>query len=263
LHQKLVEVEVGGLQQLHRPCCDGEWMESVLTRQSDQQQQLGIRVDGQLAAIALIDEATIDTLDVGLANLKAIGVETLLFSGDTSERVARLGIKSAAGNLSPKAKAKRVSALQDQGQTVLFVGDGINDSAAMVVANASIALASGADLAQVVADASWYGQDLRSIAAAIQACRTTVSKLRTTLWFAVGYNSLGMLIAALGLLHPVMAAVLMLGSSLFVVIRAAEIATTDSDLRIFNPTASNTRLDIHSDEKTERGSLIPSNGVSV
>jgi cation transport ATPase len=124
--------------------------------------------------------------------------------------------------MTPDDKVAAVVELRRQGRHVLFIGDGVNDAAAMSQADASISVADGSALAVEASDISWHGHDLRNIPAAIQIARRSVGRLRRALIFAITYNTIGMLIAAAGWLHPVVAVLLMMGSSLTVVLHAAD-----------------------------------------
>ncbi|QDV08106.1 Copper-transporting P-type ATPase [Planctomycetes bacterium Poly30] len=218
-----VGVEVGRLDRLHRPCCDAEFLLVVRARERAGQQPLAIRVDGQLVAVALVEEVTIDTFDDGLLRLRALGVDVKVYSGDRGSRVERLGVADAFGAMTPDDKAREVRALRAAGHEVLFVGDGVNDVGAMGDATASMAVADGAGMALESADIVWHGGDLRSVEAGIVIARRSVQRLRRALLFAVTYNSAGMVLAALGWLHPVLAVLLMTASSLTVVLHAADL----------------------------------------
>jgi Cu2+-exporting ATPase/Cu+-exporting ATPase len=216
------DVEVGRLSELHRPCCDGELLSLLDQTLESGQQAIAIRVDGNLEAAAIVAEAPIDTLDEGIRQIESLGLAIEVFSGDQGDRVRKLGIKSATGGMTPDDKMTAVSHLRDQGRRVLFIGDGVNDAAAMSRADASISVADGSAIAAEASDISWHGHDLRDIPAAIEIARRSVARLRRALVFAITYNTIGMLIAAAGWLHPVVAVLLMMGSSLTVVIHAAD-----------------------------------------
>ncbi|MGF1634141.1 MAG: HAD family hydrolase, partial [Phycisphaerae bacterium] len=160
-----------------------------------------------------------------------------VLSGDTGERIERLRGKRGTsplasgravcveGGLTPQEKLDRVNALKAEGRRVLFVGDGINDAAAMAAADVGIATAEGSALAGETAQIVWAGladgpRDVRAIVQAISVCRQTVATLRGNLRIAAAYNAVGMSVAAAGWLHPVFAVVVMLASSLLVTLRA-------------------------------------------
>jgi P-type E1-E2 ATPase len=122
--------------------------------------------------------------------------------------------------LTPQEKQGRVRELITAGRCVAFVGDGVNDAAAMSAAQASIVMQTGAELARAAAMAVFAGDDLRFLPRAIRVARSARRSIHTNLWFAAAYNAAGMALAAAGMLHPVAAALLMAGSSAFVSIRA-------------------------------------------
>jgi hypothetical protein len=119
--------------------------------------------------------------------------------------------------LLPEQKAELVRAMQRAERKVLFFGDGMNDSSAMACATASIALVSGADLTREVATVQLFGENLAAIP---WARRQALRVIRGNLWFAACYNAVGILLAVGGVLHPVVAAILMTVSSVTVTWRA-------------------------------------------
>ena len=219
-----IEVEVGRLSELNRPCCDKDFLENVHQLQEPGQQAIAIRVDGELVAAALVHETMIDTLEEGIFQIRSLGITVKLFSGDSCDRVDRLGIADSVSGMTPEEKASEVQSLCNSGRRVLFIGDGVNDAVAMSHATASIAVADGSAIATEFSDLVWHGQDLRHVADGIQIARRSVSRLQQSLVFAVVYNTIGMMIAISGWLHPIVAVLLMMGSSLTVILRAADMA---------------------------------------
>jgi P-type E1-E2 ATPase len=124
------------------------------------------------------------------------------------------------GGLSPEQKRARVGNLGREGRMVLFAGDGLNDASAMGAAAAALAVCGGSDLARAAAMATCAGDDLRMLPEAVRVARRVVRGVRGNLLFAAGYNVTGMALAAAGWLHPVVAALLMVGSSVAVAVRA-------------------------------------------
>ena len=195
------------------------------------------RVAGQLAAdgktvLALADEArTLGYLGVtdplrqttadAVSRLHAAGVELVLLTGDnasTAQTVARrLGIARWKANVLPEDKAAEVLRLKAEGKFVGMAGDGVNDAPALAAADVSFAFASGSDIAIESADVTLMRNDLASVADAISLSRATLSKIRQNLFFAFGYNALGIPLAALGWLSPVIAGAAMALSSVSVV----------------------------------------------
>jgi heavy metal translocating P-type ATPase len=159
------------------------------------------------------------TADEASAALAALGLQVVVLTGDHSARGAalarRLGVRVEAGLL-PEDKLRFVAALRQAHGPVLMVGDGVNDAPALAAADVGLALGCGADLARHAAEVCLLGDDLRQVAWSIGWARRTVRVLRQNLWWTFGYNALGILAAASGRLNPIVAAVLMLGSSLLV-----------------------------------------------
>jgi cation transport ATPase len=219
-------VEVGTLDGLTRSCCERAAVEQSRSElgPADGDHELGIRVDDQLAGIAVVGEKSLESNESALTELQQLGLSVCVFSGDSNQyRLAQLGVEDARGAMNPLEKAEAVRNLRDAGRTNLFVGDGLNDAPAMAEADVSVAVASGSTLAATTADILWTNQDLMAIPAALGVCRQTVSLLRSNLRFALTYNLLGMTVAAAGWLHPAFAAILMLCSSLFVTLRGVRL----------------------------------------
>ncbi|HTT55825.1 MAG TPA: heavy metal translocating P-type ATPase [Opitutaceae bacterium] len=177
-----------------------------------------VGVDGRRAAVVELGETWREGLGEALAELRALDVEFEVLTGDASFAAGRgpepqLAVRAG---LTPEAKLARVRELAAAGRCVAFVGDGINDAAAMSAAAASVAMAGGAELARAAAMAVFAGRDLRFLPRAIRVARAARRSVRVNLLFAAAYNTAGMALAAAGLLHPVAAALLMVGSSAFV-----------------------------------------------
>ena len=195
---------------------------------SSEDQMIYIEADGQLVGIAAVRERLRDSTRSALAELEALGVHYSILTGDRQQRVDGLGLRNASGGLAPEAKAMRVRELHAQGEFVGFVGDGINDTPALVAADVSLALGHGAGVTTASANAVLYGGDLRTIAWALALCRRVRSSIRSNLLFAACYNAIGVALAAAGLLHPVTAALLMVVSSATVSWRTVRSARSES-----------------------------------
>ena len=133
------------------------------------------------------------------------GLRLVMLTGDTAAAAAPIareaGIDEVEAGLDPAAKLARIRALQKTGLRVAMVGDGINDAAALAQADAGIAMGSGADLAQEAGDVLLLRAQPGSIPAALDLARQTLHIMRQNLWWAVGYNVLGIPLAA-GVLYP-------------------------------------------------------------
>lgn len=157
------------------------------------------------AAIAIADRIKPSAKEA-IARLKDDGIAVYMQTGD-SRRTARtvaqqVGIEHFRSEVLPKDKAAFVSGLQEQGQVVAMVGDGINDSEALARADVSIAMGKGSDIAMDVARMTLISDDLNNIPRAITLSRKTVSLIRQNLFWAFIYNLIGIPIAA-GVLYPI------------------------------------------------------------
>jgi Cu+-exporting ATPase len=153
--------------------------------------------------------------------LRERGIETVLLSGDHRGAVeavaARLGIRQVRAGILPDDKAAAVRALREGGHVVAMVGDGINDAPALAAADVGIAMASGADVAMETAGITLMRGDPRLVPDALAISRRTVATIRRGLFWAFVYNVVGMPLAALGWLDPMVAGAAMALSSVSVV----------------------------------------------
>jgi Cu+-exporting ATPase len=159
-----------------------------------------------------------------VTRLHRLGIRTVMLTGDNrgaAEAVAKeLGIDEVRAEVLPGDKAAAVTALRDAGEVVAFVGDGLNDGPALAAASVSYAMAGGADVAAETAGITLMRGDPRLVADSLDVSRRTYSKVKQGLFWAFGYNVLGIPLAALGLLNPVIAGAAMAFSSVSVVLNA-------------------------------------------
>ena len=177
-------------------------------------------VGGMHAATIELQENWREGLEAALQELEVLGVEAAILTGDPAVATGRFHSVNLRTGMSPADKHLYVQELVASGRSVTFVGDGVNDAAAMSAAQASIAMQAGADLAHAAAMAVYAGGDLRFLPRAITVARAARRSIRLNLQFAAAYNIVGMALAAAGVLHPVAAALLMVGSSAFVSVNA-------------------------------------------
>ncbi|MCB2130138.1 MAG: cadmium-translocating P-type ATPase [Rhodobacteraceae bacterium] len=159
-----------------------------------------------------------------VAKLKAAGKRVILMSGDNEAPVAilarDLGIDDWRAAQRPEDKAAAIAALQADGHHVLMVGDGLNDTAALVCANVSISPASALDAARVASDIVLLGNDLGSLPEAIRLAEKARLRIKQNFALSLGYNVLAVPVALLGLATPLIAALAMSTSSITVSLNA-------------------------------------------
>lgn len=164
-----------------------------------------LSVDGRLAGAIAVGDPIKDTTAAALQSLKADGMRLVMLTGDnhaTAHAVAaNLPIDELIAEVQPKDKADVIARLQSQGRRVAMAGDGINDAPALAKADVGIAMGTGTDIAMESAQVTLVKGDLRGIVRARQLSRATVRNIRQNLFFAFGYNTLGIPIAA-GVLYP-------------------------------------------------------------
>ena len=184
-----------------------------------------ISASGKPVAVALVRERLRSSAAATFEDLKRLGVASRVLSGDqpirTQELLADLTtVGQVQAGLTPTEKAEQVQQWQAEGHRVVFIGDGINDGPALAAAEVGIGLLEGAPLATATAEVVLCGGNLLEIPEAVALARSVRDSIQTNLRFAVVYNGVGMLLAATGHLHPVVAAILMTGSSAVVSWRA-------------------------------------------
>ena len=176
-----------------------------------------------LGAIAAADVLKPDSV-AAVAAMKKLHLNVVMLTGD-NENTAR-AIANAAGidhiiaDVLPGDKASAVKKLQAQGERVLMVGDGINDAPALVTADVGMAIGAGTDIAMESADVVLMGESLAGICNAVELSKATIRNIKQNLFWAFCYNTLGIPVAFLGLLSPMIGAAAMSVSSVFVVTNA-------------------------------------------
>ena len=182
-----------------------------------------VAVDGKAAGIISLRDTVKAGSAAAVARLKALGLRPILLTGDNAAVAAR--VAAAVGiapddvyaGVLPEGKVEAVRKLQAGGATVAMAGDGVNDAAALAQADLGIAMGSGTDVAIEAADLTVMGNDLAQVAQAIELSRKTLGTIKTNLFWAFFYNAVGIPVAALGLLNPMIAGAAMAASSVLVV----------------------------------------------
>jgi Cu+-exporting ATPase len=177
--------------------------------------------DGVERATLAVADTVKPTSGEAVGQLKALGLTPVLLTGD-DERAARevaaeVGIDRVIAGVLPGDKAAEVRRLQELGETVAMVGDGVNDGPALAQADLGLAIGTGTDVAIEAADVTLVSGDLRAAADAIRLSRRTLATIKGNLFWAFAYNVAAIPLAVAGLLNPIVAAAAMAASSLFVV----------------------------------------------
>jgi Cu+-exporting ATPase len=183
--------------------------------------------DGSVQVVAGLE----DTLRLGareaVEGIRALGATPVLVTGDgqaAAESVAAdVGITDIRAGVLPTGKADVVQEFADRGQRTAMVGDGVNDSPALTLADLGIAIGGGADAAVEAADIALLRDDPRLIADSVGLARKTLSTIRWNLVWAFGYNVAALPLAVAGLLQPMIASAAMAFSSVFVIGNALRI----------------------------------------
>lgn len=182
------------------------------------------RADQILGVIAVADTVRPEAQQA-VALLRRRGVRVIMLSGDnrtTAESIAhQVGIEEVIAEVRPADKAGTIKTLQQAGQVVAMVGDGVNDAPALATANIGIAIGSGSDVAKEAGDIILIRNDVRLVVSAIGLSRATMRKIRQNLFWAFIYNGIGIPIAALGWLNPMIAGAAMALSSLSVIVNSS------------------------------------------
>lgn len=182
---------------------------------------IGVADDARvLGWIAIADQLRASS-PAAVRRLQALGLRTVMLTGDnpvTAAAIARAcGIDEFQAEVMPAAKAARVTQLKAAGGKVGMAGDGVNDAPALAAADVGFAMGAGSDVAMQTAGVLLMHSDLRSVADAIDLSRATLRKVKQNLFFAFIYNVLGIPLAALGILSPMLAGAAMAASSVSVV----------------------------------------------
>jgi Cu+-exporting ATPase len=212
-----------------------------LAAQAQERRMLGdtsvyVAIDDVLAGIISIADPIKESTRDAIQRLQADGVKIVMLTGDneaTAKAVAEnLGLSEVIANVLPEGKLDVVKRLQGLGEIVAMAGDGINDAPALAQADVGIAMGHGTDVAMESAGITLIHGDLNGIADARMLSRATLANIKQNLWFAFGYNALGVPIAAGALypfgilLSPMIAAAAMSLSSVSVISNALRLRTS-------------------------------------
>ncbi len=202
-----------------------------------------VAVDGVMGGVVAVADVLKDSSVAAIARLHEMGLRTVMITGDnrrTAEAIAKqVGIDEVLAEVLPEDKARMVKELQDKGESVAMVGDGVNDAPALAQAQVGIAIGSGTDVAKETGDVILIRGDLMDVVTALEAGRATMRKVKQNLFWAFFYNSIGIPIAA-GILYPFTHQIV--GPELaafFMAISSVSVTLNTLLLRRFKPSSSN------------------------
>lgn len=227
---KGVEGTVAGLRiRAGEPSWFGSAAESWMQQQLDKlsgylgKKRILVSAGGEPAAVILLEEAWRADVAEALDELQKLGIRCNVLTGDPQQTRGLPADLSVETGLLPEEKAERVRLWKSEHPRLVYIGDGINDAAAMAEAPVSIAMANAAPLTQSTADGILMGAKLEPLILGIRQSRKVRQRLQGNMTYALVYNVFGMGLAAAGMLHPVVAALIMVVSSAWVSWRALNV----------------------------------------
>ncbi|GAQ18564.1 copper-exporting P-type ATPase A [Oceanobacillus picturae] len=195
--------------------------ETLVKFESEGKTAMLIAIDGEYRGIVAVADVIKESAIQAIKELKEQGLEVFMLTGDnerTAHAIAKqVGINQVIAQVLPEEKADKVKEIQAQGKKVAMVGDGVNDAPALVTADIGIAIGTGTEVAIEAADVTILGGELLLIPKAIRISHATIRNIRQNLFWAFGYNTAGIPVAAVGLLAPWIAGAAMALSSVSVV----------------------------------------------
>ncbi len=183
-----------------------------------------IAIDNKIAGVIAVADTVKETSKEAIRRMHELGLNVIMLTGDntrTAQAIAdEVEIDQVIAEVLPEQKSEEIRKLQEAGRNVAMVGDGINDAPALAMANIGMAVGTGTDIAIEAADITLMRGDLNSVADAIMMSRKTMRNIKQNLFFAFFYNTVGIPVAAIGLLAPWVAGAAMAFSSVSVVLNA-------------------------------------------
>jgi Cu+-exporting ATPase len=183
-----------------------------------------VAINNQIAGLIAVADTLKETSPEAISKLHQINIKTIMITGDnqkTAQAIAKAaGIDEVLAEVLPEEKAEEIKKIQASGKKVAMVGDGINDAPALAQADLGIAMGSGTDIAMETGGIILVKNDLRDVVKAIKLSRKTLNKIKQNMFWALFYNSIGIPVAALGLLRAEFAGLAMALSSVSVVVNS-------------------------------------------
>ena len=193
---------------------------------------VAVAADGTVLGLVALADQLKPSSRVAVSKLRALGLTPVLLTGDNERTAlavaADVGIDRVLSGVLPEGKAAEVRRLQEAGEVVAMVGDGVNDAPALAQADLGLSIGTGTDVAIEASDLTLVSGDLRAAADAIRLARRTLGTIKGNLFWAFAYNVAAIPLAIAGIVSPIIAAAAMAGSSVFVV-------TNSLRLRRFRP----------------------------
>jgi P-type Cu+ transporter len=219
-------VLLGNRRLLRRENIAAPGVEDAMSRlESDGKTAMLLAIDGGLAGVIAVADTLKPEAAEAVSQLKSQKIQVVMLTGDnqrTAQAIARqLGIETVIAEVLPSDKARHIKDLQGQGKVVSMVGDGVNDAPALATADIGIAIGSGSDVAKETGGIILVKNDVRDVVTGIRLSAATMRTIKRNLFWAFIYNAVGVPIAALGLLNPIIAAAAMALSSLSVIVNSA------------------------------------------
>lgn len=212
-------VQVGSVKLLKSD--NKEITELISSEQAKGRTILTVFIDEELTGLIAISDTPRTEAKEFVRELMSMQIQPVMVTGDQHRTAlfiaSELGIEDVRAEVKPEEKAAIVTSYQKEGKRVAMVGDGINDAAALVQADLGIALSGGTDLAVSSSDITILGDDLKRVAEAIRLSRGSLRIIKQNLFWAFIYNTIGIPLAAFGVLSPMFAAAAMAMSSVSVV----------------------------------------------
>jgi Cu+-exporting ATPase len=220
------EVLLGNRRLMKREGIEVASTEAVMSELEEQgKTAMLVAVDGALTGVIAVADTIKPEAREALAALRHDDVSLVMLTGDnprTANAIAsELGIDRVIAEVLPADKADVIRGMQQEGQVVAMVGDGVNDAPALATADIGIAIGSGSDVAKETGGIILIKDDVRDVVTSIRISRATMRKIKQNLFWALVYNTLAIPVAAVGLLNPIIAAAAMALSSLSVIVNSA------------------------------------------
>jgi Cu+-exporting ATPase len=200
---------------------DDELRDAQENAEADGHTVVAVGWDGAARGLLAVADRAKPTSREAVDALRRLGLTPVLLTGDNARTAAavaeQVGIERVLANVLPEDKVAEVRRLQESGEVVAMVGDGVNDAPALAQADLGLAIGTGTDVAIEASDLTLVSGDLRAAADAIALARRTLRTIKANLFWAFAYNVAAIPLAVIGLLNPVIAAAAMAFSSVFVV----------------------------------------------